>query len=115
MPKKRKRTQVTCYCGAYEFPHRIFGGHCNGIGWAASYFQHERDHCDGCSCSNGHTCEVVEGIEKATYCEGIKSHQQGPPDDYRHPLFGERLETYRSVNCQYSDDYDDAMVEDIPF
>lgn len=34
MPSKkkatRKRNQVTCKCDAYPFPHREYGGKCNG-------------------------------------------------------------------------------------
>ena len=60
MPKIRR--QITCVCGAYDFPHRLGGGDCSGLSWVASYREIIHD-CDYCNCDNDGRCDVVDGSE----------------------------------------------------
>lgn len=87
---KRKRLQVTCLCkSCYSFPHRIGGGKCNGREWAESYFTLIKDMCEGCTCNNNYTgaaqgersgtCDVAEGLESITLCEGYRDHLNAQP------------------------------------
>tara|TARA_B100000745_G_scaffold262278_1_gene186390 strand:+ start:325 stop:639 length:315 start_codon:yes stop_codon:yes gene_type:complete len=82
--KKRDRVQVTCNCGAYEFPHRISGGRCSGADWAESYFVLEQSECQYCNCNHNGVCEVATGQESIKYCEGFREHLHTQPD-VRHP------------------------------
>lgn len=69
-----RRSQVTCLCSAYEFPHRIGGGRCNGDQWAESYFTMVGEMCEFCQSNNEGECDVAGGLEKIKYCEGVKDH-----------------------------------------
>ena len=63
--KKRLRRQVTCDCGAYHFPHRIFGGRCNGI----HIVEQNAGGADCASCFlNNNGCEVLKGQEHPREC-----------------------------------------------
>lgn len=90
---RKRREQVTCLCGAYEFPHRLGGGVCHGRTWAASYFEYEREECGLCKANAGTECEVAVGKEKIKHCEGAMDHLRAQPS-LRHPLYGKRLDDY---------------------
>ena len=85
----KHRTQVTCNCSAYNFPHRIGGGKCNGSSWAGSYRLILGECCATCNCNNTgesgaggdrkDTCDVVGGIETYKLCEGYQDHLHGQP------------------------------------
>ncbi|MCB9812345.1 hypothetical protein H6778_01655 [Candidatus Nomurabacteria bacterium] len=85
MTKKRKRKrlpQVTCWCRAYDFSHRIGGGRCAGAHWAESYRVFLGATCTCCSSlREDQTCDVATGIEAIHVCEGYQDHlltQAGP-------------------------------------
>jgi len=79
---RKKREQVTCLCGAYDFPHRIEGGRCSGSSWAESYREVEGSRCDNCSCNSdrGFACDVAGGLEGIRECEGYMEHLHMQPD-----------------------------------
>ena len=114
--KRKRRSQVTCLCGAYEFPHRLSGGRCNGAAWAASYFEHDRTECTGCRLNTGTHCEAAIGQEKIRHCEGFLDHLRAEPD-IRHPLYGKRLEDFLDrTNTRYpQEEGTDFAVYEIPF
>jgi len=62
--------QVTCYCSAYNFPHRIGGGICNGTEWAESYNLYITKACNNCNCLSNDSCSVASGQESYQECEG---------------------------------------------
>lgn len=64
--------QVTCRCSAYNFPHRIGGGTCNGSEWAESYNLYITEACNNCNCLNNGSCDVVTGQESYKECEGYQ-------------------------------------------
>lgn len=63
------RRQVTCNCGAYDFPHRIFGGKCNGLAIVIQNVGgNECRHC----LLNNNGCEVIAGIEHPRECPYVQ-------------------------------------------
>lgn len=79
------RLEVVCNCSAYNFPHRLTGGKCNGEEWAESYFIYEKGMCRNCNCNRDGLCEVAQGIESISECEGYQEHLQYRLIS-RHPL-----------------------------
>ncbi len=79
---RKKRKQVTCLCGSYEFPHRISGGKCSGSSWAESYKLLIGHLCQMCNCNNPEegTCDVASELEDIDYCEGYHDHLRKQPD-----------------------------------
>jgi len=79
-----RRVQVTCYCTAYDFPHRIDGGKCTGSSWAASYVKISGQTCPSCNCFvQPGECEVANGAESIQYCEAYQDHlHRQPPERY---------------------------------
>ncbi len=73
MKSKKRRIQVTCWCGAYSFPHRIGGGRCSGSSWAESYFYTIKIECENCISNKVSFCEVAMGIESISYCEAYEN------------------------------------------
>lgn len=56
---QQRRKQVTCWCGAYKFPHRLDSGNCTGCAWAQSYFWNERGACAYCNSNNNGNCDGI--------------------------------------------------------
>lgn len=76
MPRKPRKGEYTCRCGAYRFPHRFGGGRCTGIVIAVQTWESNwgRGICSRCNCLNktdGISCEVIEGIEDVSCCNGF--------------------------------------------
>ena len=71
--KKRRYFQITCFCTAYEFPHRLGGGKCSGTQWAESYYEVIKKECSYCNCHVDNECEVAQGIENIHQCEAYQS------------------------------------------
>lgn len=67
-----KRYQITCLCSAYNFPHRINSGECNGGEWCEAYTTHYGEYCTHCSLYTNNSCEVVLGGEDVTECEAYR-------------------------------------------
>lgn len=99
---KRRRHQVTCWCGRYDFPHRLGGGKCHGREWCMSYYEYERDGCRDCTSNAGYECDVALGserlafLDRATgrlrlYCQGMKDHLHYGAGQ-RHPVYEERAD-----------------------
>jgi hypothetical protein len=85
-----RRSQITCRCSAYPFPHRLTGGKCSGPEWAAAYFIWVGTACAGCNANNG-GCEVAAGAESITECEGYEDAlRRGAP--MRLPVDENRME-----------------------
>lgn len=66
-PKRDRSNEVICMCSAYNHPHRLSGGCCDGVAWLVSYRSIDSYCCDNCNHSNGTTCDVVEGLEPFSY------------------------------------------------
>lgn len=66
-----RRSQVTCQCSAYDFPHRIGSGQCTGGGWCGSYQEIDGDLCAGCNCHTPFGCDVEAGLESITQAECV--------------------------------------------
>jgi hypothetical protein len=108
--RKQRRTQVTCYCHSYAFPHRIGGGRCTGALWAASYLEVDGAQCARCNARCApNTCEVARGTEEIQVCEGYQEHLLHTPA-LRLPTSAEALlaDRYHTRGSDLSDD-------DVPF
>ena len=88
---RRRRVQVTCWCRAYSFPHRITGGRCNGREWAESYHLFERYACACCNLNNNGHCEVALGQERLAQCDGYRDTLRGRVFNLRHPVDLEQM------------------------
>jgi len=84
MMKDHPRINVTCLCDAYDFPHRISGGKCNGSQWAESYYEMDKGECESCQSNNDGQCDVANGAETIWSCEGVFDHMR-TQDDTRLP------------------------------
>lgn len=67
---RKKRFQVTCFCDAYEFPHRFGGGKCNGFNIVESCFN-SRSLCIHCNLFSISGCEVLNGLESTKECPAV--------------------------------------------
>lgn len=65
------RHQITCTCGAYEFPHRFGGGRCDGMVIVIQALGSL--HCVNCHLSNK-GCEVVKGQEHPRECPAVQDY-----------------------------------------
>lgn len=78
--KKKKRKHVyrsgeyTCTCGIYHFPHRMFGGRCNGSLYIEKYWSEHygAGACNICSCFVDGVCQVLLGQEHVKYCNALQ-------------------------------------------
>lgn len=61
-----------CWCGAYHFPHRMFGGSCDPEYWVVRFFSPSRHECSGCISRDGPDCEVVNGSEQPFHCPELR-------------------------------------------
>jgi len=68
--RRRKSYEYTCICNAYNFPHRLGGGKCNGIGIVIKYLHSKT--CFTCPCYVSKTCEVIEGSESIKQCRALE-------------------------------------------
>lgn len=79
--RRRKRLpQVTCMCGAYEFPHRIGSGNCHGRAWAQNYFELFRGECKQCIYHEEARCQVADGSDEIHHCAGYQDHLRSQTD-----------------------------------
>lgn len=67
------RKQVTCRCPAYDFPHRMGGGSCNGIAIVEKSFPGNL--CYDCLLFNN-GCEVLNGSEHPRECAYVQDFIQ---------------------------------------
>ena len=71
---KPKRTQYTCQCSAYRFPHRFGGGRCNGQNLVDDYWESHwgSGECKNCNCLTEMdgilSCDVYVGGDKPKEC-----------------------------------------------
>lgn len=94
---RQRRKQVTCWCGAYEFPHRLDSGNCTGCAWAQSYFWNEKIVCAYCNSNNNGSCDVADGREQIRYCDGVRETIHRQPN-IRHPMRPEDFLSRQSWN-----------------
>lgn len=66
--RRKKRHQITCWCSAYDFPHRILGGKCDGSHWAEGQYLN-KTHCQFCNLNTAYHCEAMIGIEDLKHGE----------------------------------------------
>lgn len=79
MKRKPRRGEVVCRCGAYKFPHRQFGGWCDGMIIVGQVFDSYHRSCRDChllDTSEGRECEVLQGREPATMCPEVQEYIQ---------------------------------------
>lgn len=93
-----KRLQVTCYCKAYSFPHRVGGGLCTGGAWAKYYYENHGSLCMQCSANTPQGCDLVAESEDIRHCEAYQDHLHSQPEE-RFPSdieeeYVQLLETY---------------------
>jgi len=100
MRKRKPRYQVTCWCRAYSFPHRIGGGRCSGSAWAGEYLIYVRQECDLCNCLRGSECDVANGAEDIKYCEGMVD-QLRTQENVRLPMTEEAREEHYMSKCPH--------------
>jgi hypothetical protein len=62
--------QLVCLCSAYDFPHRFYGGKCDGYAMAKNCFDN-RLLCQNCNCLRSDGCDVIDGIESSKECPFI--------------------------------------------
>ena len=106
--RRRRKPQVTCWCGAYEFPHRITGGKCSGAAWADYYFIYVKEECELCNCNYGGGCDVADGREEISNCDGFEDYfKRGLRD--RYPQSSEEWEN--EMEQMYQDYYYDGREE----
>ena len=67
--RKRRAGEVVCTCEAYPFPHRMFGGSCNGIAIVIASVGGAE--CQHCQLLNNGRCEVLAGIENPVECHYV--------------------------------------------
>lgn len=68
--RNRKRTgDITCRCGAYDFPHRLGGGKCNLLSIVIERFP--GNYCSNCNLLNN-GCEVINGVESPKECHYVQ-------------------------------------------
>jgi len=108
---QKLRKQVTCWCGAYDFPHRINGGRCTGREWVESYFWFARYACQYCNSNcGGNECDVANGQEPLKYCDGYRDDLQKqmgmrhPVSLADSPLYDPRPEEDQDLSCGDPDD-----------
>ena len=61
--RKAHVTEIICGCSAYEHPHRLGGGACDGAEWCTSFRSIDSFDCDTCVHSTRDGCDVVTGLE----------------------------------------------------
>jgi hypothetical protein len=80
--RKRREGEVVCWCGSYNFPHRLMGGSCNGACFVRDYFEQQlQDGCRDCALREETTydeykieCQALEGLEPALQCPALQEH-----------------------------------------
>lgn len=87
MSRRRRNGEVNCTCKAYDFPHRLMGGRCQGRRFVALFFRdNEWTECRRCPCyeyddQDGGQCQVLNGQEDTWYCQGLQDvlHREEVP------------------------------------
>jgi hypothetical protein len=64
MPRTRQKDEIICWCSAYDHPHRLGGGSCNGSEWCASYRSIDSFECDTCNHNDNNQCDIVTGQDE---------------------------------------------------
>lgn len=64
MSSRRNRDdEIVCMCGAYDHPHRLGGGACDGSAWCRSFRSIDSAECETCIHGGDTSCDVVDGLE----------------------------------------------------
>lgn len=72
--------EQVCTCKAYPFPHRMFGGRCDGYFWVLEVWSETSGYCEceGCRLNYvedfGKCCEVVDGREDPEECPQLQEY-----------------------------------------
>jgi len=59
--------EIVCMCEAYDHPHRLGGGKCDGSAWCEAFRSIDSYECQNCILNNNDECEVVSGQENIKY------------------------------------------------
>ena len=75
MTRAKRPGEFVCDCPAYPFPHRMFGGKCDGYSYAEDYWEDhygsgDCQHCNQYDSANV-SCGVVEGRENPLLCDAV--------------------------------------------
>lgn len=65
---------MTCRCGAYRHPHRMFGGRCSPQGWVELFYSYTNPDCEHCINLDQRECQVVSGVEKTFHCPALRDY-----------------------------------------
>lgn len=73
MKRKRRANEIICICNAYDYPHRLGGGNCNGSEWCISFRSIDSYDCQQCNHNTNDECDITTGQEElnTTDCECI--------------------------------------------
>ena len=86
MKKKKREYEQICDCLAYKFPHRLFGGRCDGM---VIIYETKADgsQCHDCHLYDDGECQVLEGLEyvKNAPCaqEHVRVYEIRPPSTWQ--------------------------------
>ena len=77
--RKKRDGEVVCTCAAYDHPHRMMGGYCDGGGWVYTFFEEQMyGECRDCphlvEDEMPRQCQVVEGLEPAKQCPELRAY-----------------------------------------
>lgn len=61
--RKRHKDEIVCMCNAYDHPHRLGGGSCDGAGWCAAYRSIDSFECDTCNHNDNGSCDIITGLD----------------------------------------------------
>lgn len=82
--RKKRSYEAVCHCRKYPFPHRMFGGRCNGAAFVAHHFsENQAGSCFFCPLNRGE-CDVVAGLEHPKECRALEDFTER--EEIRLPL-----------------------------
>lgn len=73
--RRKRKGEFVCECTAYDFPHRQFGGNCDGSQWVEEYRSDgPTPDCRACHLHQQGYCEVEQGQESPIECPALVEH-----------------------------------------
>lgn len=82
MPRKARKGERLCRCGAYRFPHRQFGGRCRLLTYVQEVYDPGSSDCRGCmnfveeegDYGPEYVCQVCSGTEQPYHCPLLRDY-----------------------------------------
>ena len=59
--RKRHKDEIVCMCNAYDHPHRLGGGKCDGSGWCTAFRWIDAFDCENCNHNSNGQCDIITG------------------------------------------------------